>query len=61
MSEPAPSPAAPAAVTAASGGGEPRQLDSRSLFGTARELLIEHKGQCYRLRLTRADKLILTK
>jgi len=38
-----------------------RQLDSRSLFGAARELLIQHNGALYRLRLTRAGKLILTK
>ena len=38
-----------------------RQLDSRSLFGTARELLIRHNGVLYRLRVTRAGKLILTK
>jgi hemin uptake protein HemP len=48
----APPPPAPA--------GTP-QLDSRSLFGSARELLIQHKGEQYRLRLTRSDKLILTK
>jgi len=38
-----------------------RQLDSRSLFGAARELLIQHNGALYRLRMTRAGKLILTK
>jgi hemin uptake protein HemP len=38
-----------------------RQLDSRELFGKERELLIHHNGELYRLRLTRAGKLILTK
>ena len=46
--------AAPAAQT-------PRQLDSRSLLGAARELRIRHNGAVYTLRLTRQDKLILTK
>jgi hemin uptake protein HemP len=41
--------------------GEARQLDSRALFGSERELLIHHNGELYRLRLTRAGKLILTK
>ena len=35
----------------------PRVL-SRDLLGTARELVIEHAGEEYRLRLTRLDKLI---
>jgi hemin uptake protein HemP len=38
----------------------PRVLSS-DLLGTARELVIEHDGEEYRLRLTRLDKLILTK
>ncbi|WP_029918742.1 hemin uptake protein HemP [Nevskia soli] len=37
------------------------QFDSQALFGAARELLIRHDGALYRLRLTRAGKLILTK
>ena len=40
---------------------EERALDSRALFGESREVLIEHHGEQYRLRLTRAGKLILTK
>tara|TARA_R110000787_G_scaffold170629_13_gene283326 strand:- start:832 stop:1041 length:210 start_codon:yes stop_codon:yes gene_type:complete len=37
-------------------------LHSQDLFRDGNhELLIEHRGQCYRLRLTRQDKLILTK
>ncbi|MDO1528232.1 hemin uptake protein HemP [Fulvimonas sp. R45] len=38
-----------------------QRLSSRSLLGDARELVIEHQGSEYHLRLTRNDKLILTK
>jgi hemin uptake protein HemP len=34
---------------------------SEDLFGIGREILIEHSGAYYHLRLTRANKLILTK
>lgn len=34
---------------------------SEDLFGKDREIMIEHAGVYYRLRLTRANKLILTK
>ncbi len=37
------------------------RLNSLDLFGDRKELIIEHKGQEYRLRLTRNDKLILNK
>ncbi len=37
------------------------RLCSAELFGTAREVVIEHAGEEYRLRLTRQGKLILTK
>lgn len=37
------------------------RLDSRSLFRTAREVIIAHDGADYRLRLTANGKLILTK
>jgi hemin uptake protein HemP len=37
------------------------RLYSVELFGTAREVVIEHAGEEYRLRLTRQGKLILTK
>jgi hemin uptake protein HemP len=40
---------------------EARLLDSRELLRGERELLIHHHGKLYRLRLTRAGKLILTK
>ena len=36
-------------------------VQSRELFGTEREVVIVHREQAYRLRITRADKLILTK
>jgi hemin uptake protein HemP len=37
------------------------RIDSRRLMAGENELVIEHAGQEYRLRLTRNDKLILTK
>ena len=40
--------------------GLPR-LSSRALFRAAREIIIEHDGADYRLRLTANGKLILTK
>jgi hemin uptake protein HemP len=53
--------------TPTSSGGERRirvienRLDSRELFGEAREIMIGHGGDVYRLRLTALNKLILTK
>ncbi|MEO8010483.1 MAG: hemin uptake protein HemP [Dokdonella sp.] len=38
-----------------------RRIESNRLMSGARELVIEHAGQEYRLRVTRNDKLILTK
>lgn len=38
-----------------------RMIDSRQLFSTRNEIIIEHQGQEYRLRITRNSKLILTK
>lgn len=38
-----------------------RRIYSTSLFRADREVVIVHQGQQYRLRITRADKLILTK
>lgn len=38
-----------------------QRLSSTELFATAREVVIEHAGEEYRLRLTRQGKLILTK
>ncbi|QFY44240.1 hemin uptake protein HemP [Candidatus Methylospira mobilis] len=39
----------------------PRRLKSSELFGAAHEIIIEHHGKEYRLRVTSNDKLILTK
>ena len=39
----------------------PRSIDSAALFAGSNELLIIHNGTPYRLRITRQDKLILTK
>jgi hemin uptake protein HemP len=36
-------------------------ISSQELFRYGSELLIEHFGQLYRLRMTRENKLILTK
>jgi len=38
-----------------------RVIDSRTLFGPAREIRINHNGESYSLRMTRLGKLILTK
>jgi hemin uptake protein HemP len=45
---------------------EPRDLGtpclrSEELFGKQREIMIQHAGSYYRLRLTHSNKLILTK
>ena len=37
------------------------RIDSAKLLAAGKELVIEHAGAEYRLRLTRNDKLILTK
>ncbi len=36
-------------------------IHSEALLGDGREVLIHHRGEVYRLRHTRNDKLILTK
>ena len=38
-----------------------RTIRSADLFGEAREVIIEHRAEQYRLTITRAGKLILTK
>lgn len=38
-----------------------RVIDSAELFGDAREVVIEHGGMSYRLKITRFNKLILNK
>lgn len=40
---------------------KPRRLTTAELIGDARELVIEHAGDEYRLRITSNGKLILTK
>jgi hemin uptake protein HemP len=40
---------------------KPRHISSQALLDGARELVIQHQGGEYHLRLTRNDKLILTK
>lgn len=37
------------------------KLDSEMLFAGKREVIIVHRGEEYRLRITRQEKLILTK
>ncbi|MGH8156755.1 MAG: hemin uptake protein HemP [Rhodanobacter sp.] len=59
LSPPLQSPAVsrrPAAIAAAT-----RHITSQSLLAGGRELVIQHQGGEYHLRLTRNDKLILTK
>jgi len=38
-----------------------RTIRARDLLGSERVLRIEHEGQVYTLRITRNDRLILTK
>jgi hemin uptake protein HemP len=38
-----------------------RRVESVTLFQLDREVVIVHRGQEYRLRITKSDKLILTK
>ncbi len=38
-----------------------RRVCSDDIFRTTRELVIEHAGESYRLKITRNNKLILTK
>ncbi len=39
----------------------PARIDTANLFAGKRELIILHQGEEYRLRITRQEKLILTK
>ena len=52
--------AAPGKPPPASGTGS-RRYQSQTLFDGQQEIIIEHAGHDYRLRITRQDKLILTK
>ena len=51
----------PVAEVAATLTERPPAVDSVALFAGKRELVIRHAGSEYRLRITRAGKLILTK
>ncbi len=42
-------------------GSNRRRFDSRQLFLSQNEIIIDHQGEEYRLRITSNDKLILTK
>jgi hemin uptake protein HemP len=50
-------------TTAGPAGGPPqvRRVESATLFERGHEVVIVHHGQEYRLRITKSDKLILTK
>jgi hemin uptake protein HemP len=52
----APIPAAPSDLPT-----PPAVIDTASLFGRSNELRLWHRGQEYRMRITKAGKLILTK
>jgi len=61
VNDPLPPPVAPSAVKApADPASRPGRVDSAALLGNARELVIEHAGREYRLRVTQNGKLILT-
>ena len=45
----------------ASGSSGTQRIYSTELFRGEREVIIIHRGQEYRLRITKAEKLILTK
>ncbi len=51
----------PPARAAAPAPASPLRLHSEQLFAGASEVLIEHRGATYRLKLTSLGKLILTK
>lgn len=58
-------PAGPQAAASATPGeqrsADERVLASKSLFAGCKEVVIHHDGHDYRLRITRQNKLILTK
>lgn len=41
--------------------GQVKAIDSRTIFGSDKEVQIRHGDQMYRLRITRHGKLILNK
>jgi len=46
--------------TGAKGITPEKRIASSELFGAAREIVIEHGGRLYRMRITQNGKLILT-
>lgn len=42
-------------------GQQPKPVDTATLFGGSREVVLIHRGEHYRLRLTQSGKLLLTK
>ncbi len=61
VDDPAGGATASAASRSRSDSGSRQTYDSPALFRGHREVVIVHRGQEYRLRITKADKLILTK
>lgn len=51
----------PTTATKPARSGEPVDLDTRELFAGRSEIRIAHADAIYRLRITRAGKLILNK
>ena len=49
------------AAGAAADAASPRRLSLETLLAGRREVIIQHRGEDYRLRLTSNDKLLLTK
>ena len=59
--EPPTKPAVPAGAPAVdSRKADARRISSNELFNGAREIVIEHDGRIYQLRITQNGKLILT-
>ena len=54
-------PKPPAPTLASSPAGQRSRIPSHNLLQGASSVEIEHAGQCYLLRVTRENKLILTK
>jgi len=50
----------PSVQPAAGAAPEPRKISSQELLGGRSELVINHQGREYRLRVTQNGKLILT-
>ena len=52
---------APLTMTQSEPSSNRRRFDSRQLFLSQNEIIIDHQGEEYRLRITSNGKLILTK